>query len=279
MITGSSYSTLLSTFRIGKSTACGIIKDTTRAIWDNMNSIHMGQLTEKHFYKVAADLKKKKTGFPHCIGIIDGKHVRIKASNNSHYKYYNFKKFHSVVLQAVVDCNYKYLSIDVGAPGRQHDSRTLQNSNFYLPIPKDMPLPRSNTKVPFVFLADGAYAISRHIMKPFRGVNLTSDKKLFNRKLSSARSRVERVFGQMAQQFSIFHQPMQQSVEVVIDIIKCACLLHNIILDKCKLHHFYATETEEALNFVDLEQSTNDDRESNGYSVRDKFVTFFLENQ
>lgn len=133
-----------------------------------------------------------KSQFSHCIGALDAKHIRIKCPANSGSQYFNWKKFYSVVLQAVVDSNARFIFIEVGAPGRQHDSCTFQSSDFckalssrQLQVPKEMRLPSS--KVPFMFIADGAYGISQFILKPFRKGNLLKSHQIFNKKIVNAR--------------------------------------------------------------------------------------------
>lgn len=240
MITGSRYSTLSFSFRVGKSTVCNIIHETTRAVWTNLNPLDMPVPDQHQFINIAHDFFNT-TGFPHCLGALDVKHIRIKRPAHSGSKYFNFKRFYSIALQAVVDSKNKFIFIEVGAHGSQHDSRTFKRSALYrvisskrLNLPEPMPLPHSGFNVPFVFIADGAYALSSWVMKPFRRPNLTPARKLFNHKLSIARSIVEQTFGQLAKRFNIFFHMMEQPPKTAEDIVKCACLLHNIIINHCR---------------------------------------------
>jgi hypothetical protein len=57
--------------------------------------------------------------FPNYIGNIDGKNIIIKCPPNSGSRYFNYKHYHSIVFQAAVDPNLKFLTVDVRAYGKQ----------------------------------------------------------------------------------------------------------------------------------------------------------------
>ena len=64
---------------------------------------------------IAAEFDKScKRKFPNIIGAIDGCHVRIQPKNSERTPYYNFKKFHSIHLQAVCTADRKFTDIFVG---------------------------------------------------------------------------------------------------------------------------------------------------------------------
>lgn len=101
-----------------------------KAIWSALHPIHMTIPFEADFLRIAKRFQDK-WAIPHCLGAIDGRHVQIKKPDNSGSLYYNYKKFHSIVLQAVVDADYRYIFIDAGYYGHSSDGGTFQNSLFH----------------------------------------------------------------------------------------------------------------------------------------------------
>ena len=45
--------------------------------------------------------------------------------------YFNRKGFHSIVLQALVDSENRFVNVNVGWPGSVHDVRKLSNSKVF----------------------------------------------------------------------------------------------------------------------------------------------------
>lgn len=72
----------------------------------------------------------EKTQFPHCIGAVDGKHIRCANPKNSGSIFFNYKKYFSIVLMAIVNSEYCFISIYVGAYGKEGDSTVFKESVF-----------------------------------------------------------------------------------------------------------------------------------------------------
>ncbi|KAH9633021.1 hypothetical protein HF086_000381 [Spodoptera exigua] len=144
-----------------------------------------------------------RSKFPHCLGSIDGKHILIENPPHSGTEYFNYKKTFSIVLLALVDVNYKFIFADIGCQGRISDGGVFNSSLQWQKISRNeidfstpCPLPGSNIDVPYVFIGDGAFALSEHVMKPYPGQhNVGSPKRIFNQNLSKARVVVENTFG------------------------------------------------------------------------------------
>ncbi|XP_045509279.1 uncharacterized protein LOC123704830 [Colias croceus] len=163
--TGMSFQSLAFSFRLGATTVGNIIYTTCEAIWDQLVHIHMPQPTMEHLKKIANDYYEKWQ-FPNCIGSIDGKHCRIKKPKHSGSEYFNYRKFFSLVLQAVADADKKFIVIEVGGRGKQSDggtfhysrlNRQLENKTFNMPPPQV--LPSTDKQLPMVLIGDEAYPL------------------------------------------------------------------------------------------------------------------------
>ena len=144
-------------------------------------------------------------------------------------------KTRSIVLPAVVDANYNFVIVDVGAYGRQSDASVFANSVFgkmlenkQFLLPEEKPLPRTlGPQMPFVFFGDEAYSLLEYMMEPFPRKLLPQEKIIFNYRLSQARRIVENAFGILTARFQVFHRSLMVSVENAETIVKGAVVRHN----------------------------------------------------
>lgn len=146
-------------------------------------------------------------GFPQCIGAIDGCHIPVSSPKLHAVDYYNYKGWYSTVLLAVCDYKYRFIYINVGAPGRNNDSHLYNSSQ--LPkllshLNRDLERQIIDTIMPPFLIGDSAFPLSVNLMKPFpNSQSLTHTQKNFNRQLSSARSVIENAFGRLKGRFRI----------------------------------------------------------------------------
>lgn len=237
MATGHSYRDLHFAFRVGVSTLSGLIPRTLEAIWDVFSTVHIRMPSKDDFCKSAAGFSYH-CGVEHCLGAIDGRHINIKRPNGTGSEFYNYKNYFSIVLLAVVDFFYRFIFIDVGGYGSHSDGGILAASDFFralkedeLEIPETISLPGSDFELPYFFVADAAFPLSERIMKPFPGKNLPAEAQKYNKRISCARVKVENAFAFVCQKWRIFYTTIQLEPHVVDWIVKCTCLLHNILID------------------------------------------------
>ncbi|XP_073482446.1 xyloside xylosyltransferase 1 isoform X2 [Aquarana catesbeiana] len=171
--------------------------------------------------------------FPNCGGAIDGKHVHIVPPPNSGSYYYNYKGFNSIVMLAVVSATYEFLYVDMGKNGRMSDGGVIAQTEFYRRLQNgslDLPPPEDNVEVlPFIFIADEAFALGDHLMRPFPMRALTPDQRVFNYRLARARRVEENTFGIMASRFRLFLTPIHMAEHKLNHIILACCVLRNIL--------------------------------------------------
>ena len=196
LVTGDAQRTIAASYRISPTTITRVLSETCDALWDSLLNLKFidPPSTEAQWREIAAEFETKWT-FPHALGAIDGKHVVMQAPHNSGSEYFTYKKTHSIVLLAVCNVRYKFLLVDIGDSGRQSDGSVYNNSHLghaiehnLLNIPKpDKINPESLKLYPFVFVADDAFGLKPHMMKPYPNQNLPIDQRIFNYRLSRAR--------------------------------------------------------------------------------------------
>ncbi|CAF4742071.1 unnamed protein product [Pieris macdunnoughi] len=223
--------------------------------------------------------------FPNCVGSIDGKHIAIKCPPNSGSNYFCHKHFFSIVLLAIVDPFYKFITVDIGNYGRLSDSGIFENSIFYrvylngksLLPPK--PPPGNEDTTPQVLIGDEGFALKEYLMRPFLRAAVIHDnrKKTFNYRHCRARRVVKNSFGILARKYRIFHRPIESEVDIV-DIVKD----NNCI--RVKGESFYFEPNETPLESSDMsraftsKRSTNQRSPNAAFVVREMFVIYFNNN-
>ncbi|CAH2009430.1 unnamed protein product [Acanthoscelides obtectus] len=131
------------------------------------------------------------------------------------------KGTNSVVLMAVVDHDYCFRYVNIGANERNSDSGIFRNSALYSDLENNI-LPTGGFLV-----GDDAFALKTYLLKPYSGTNLTRVQKIFNYRLSRARRIVENGFGILTSSFRIFQKPIPTDVNTTDKIIQASCALHN----------------------------------------------------
>lgn len=193
--------------------------------------------TSSEDWKKIANDYSKIWNFPMCIGSMDGKHIVIQSPKFSGSEYFNYKGTFSIVLFAIVDANYSFTYVHIGCQGRISDGGVFKSTGFakaldksLLNLPEKTNLPGRNKLNPYVLVADDAFPLSEHIMKPFAGhQDRGSRQRVFNYRLSRARRVVENVFGILASIFRCLRKPMLLEPRKTEKIVLACVLLHNFL--------------------------------------------------
>jgi hypothetical protein len=125
---------------------------------------------------------------------MDGKHVQILALENSSSMYYSYIVTFSIVLLTIAYAQYKVIP-DGGTFKHISFSKRIVHNNVRL-LPAET-LPGKSLAVPFVFVANDAFALSVSIMEPYAGHSPGSSLpvRIYNYSLSRACRAVENMFG------------------------------------------------------------------------------------
>nr|CAI5849241.1 unnamed protein product [Callosobruchus analis] len=236
LATGDSYRSLMYLFRISDSTISRFIPEVCRAIilvlkeYIKMPSTNDGWRDVSREFDVAWN-------FPHCIGCVDGKHVVMQNPNNAGSMYLNYKGTFSIVLMAVCDANYCFTFADAGIQGRISDRGAFRETTFFKKLEKN----KLNVMQPYVILGDDAFALSEHLMKPFPGLQLDKDSRIYNYRLIRARRVIENTFGLMCSVFRVFRKAVLLNVENAKIVTLACCYLHNFLRKKSKSKKLYAS--------------------------------------
>ncbi len=263
----------------------GIVGEVARAIWDSLVQEVMPVPTTEDWRSIATDFLHR-WNFPNCLGSIDGKHVVIRAPDNSGSLFFYYKGTYSVVLLAVVDAQYCFRVVYVGSYGRTSDGGALANSTFgqalrdgTLGLPQDALLPGAEHlgPQPHVFVADEAFPLRQDLMWPFPGHNLSGRQRVFNYRLSRARLIVENTFGILTSQWRMYRGVIEISPANMDACVKATCVLHNFLRRSTNMIRtpIPSAGDGEAAGLQEVTRMGSNNATREAIRVREKFMTYF----
>lgn len=161
------------------------------------------------------------------------------------------------MLLEAVGPKYEFLWVDMGTNGRSSDGTIWQKCDMKcalgseenpLNLPEPRPLPGRKKPVPFICTGDDAFALTKYMIKPYPQSGLTTERRVFNYRLSRMRRISENAFGILANRWRVFRSPIQLSPEKVTKITLASVTLHNFLLHNPESRRVYAPG-----NIVDVE--------------------------
>ena len=115
--TGESCTSLKYHWRVGRTTICKFVPQVCKAILKEFQHEYLMCPTEPEDWKKIEERFRNRWNAPHAVSALDGKHIAIKRPKKSGSEYFNYKGYFSLVLLALVDADYKFLWVNVGASG------------------------------------------------------------------------------------------------------------------------------------------------------------------
>ena len=238
LATPTEYQTIAHLFGIARSTVCEIVHETCHCIVDALMKDYIKFPYADRLDRVVDEFKIK-WGVPQCFGAVDGCHVPISAPSHLHTDYYNRKGWYSMLIQGLVDANYRFLDVCVGWPGSVHDARVFAHSALYNDIENNHILPNqtitiSGTRIPLYMIGDSAYPLKSWVMRPFpHNTELNAQQRNYNYRVCRARIVTEIAYGCLKARWRRLLKRNDMNIDNIPHVITAACVLHNI----CEVHH------------------------------------------
>ena len=144
-----------------------------------------------------------------------------------------------MLIQGLVDANYRFLDVCVGWPGSVHDARVFAHSSVYNEIEHNNILPNktitvSDIHIPLYMIGDSAYPLKSWLMKPFpHNTILTTQQRNYNYQVCRARIVTEIAYGHLKARWRRLLKRNDMNIDNIPHVITAACILHNI----CEVHH------------------------------------------
>ena len=230
LATGESQQSLSFSYRIEKATVSKFVSETSLARYNSLKQPYLKPPSSKEEWLSISSGFEDCWNFPHCLGAIDGKHIRIECPKLTGSYYYNYKGFYSTVLLATCDSNFCFTLFDLGHYGINNESGVLAKSEMVETQKIGIPEPVKHSTcdfdpLPYFLVGDEIFPLKTWLMRPYPGT-LDKEQRIFNYRLSRARRTIENAFAILCARRRIFYTPIRAKVENFV----LACLaLHNYL--------------------------------------------------
>lgn len=238
---GSFQKQIASSYRLSNNHCGLIIEQVSKAIIKEFQT-ELIEINQANWISMSNEFNFKWQ-LPNCLGAIDGKHIPIRKPHGAGSQFFNYKRFHSIILMATVDASYKFISIDVGGAGSEGDANVFRRTylgemiirdDIELNLPSDAPI--RNYNMSFYFVADDAFPLSKRLIKPYTPTRsnrrLSDEEVICNYRISRARRCVENAFGILSAKWRCIDRTFHSQPDKVKQIVSACCLLHNFMLNR-----------------------------------------------
>ena len=236
LASGDSFPTLQYAFTVARSTINKFVQEVCDAIIRAYRDEMMTCPTSPEDWLEFESIFRRRWNIPHALGALDGKHIPIRCPRWGGSLYHNYKGCHSIVLLALVDGDYKFLWVDLGAAGSSSDAQIFKHSDLRHKIedgtisyPESELLVDDGSKVNYFILRVYVFPLKLWLIKPYSRHGIDLNQRVFNYRLSRGRRVVENAFGILTSRFRIFQRPMQQEPPVLARVVMACLVLHNLL--------------------------------------------------
>ena len=120
--TGESYTSLQFHWRVRRTTIRKFVPLVCKAILKEFQHEYLMCPTDPEDWKKIEERFRNRWNVRHAVGALDGKHNAIRKPKKPGSEYFNYKGYFSLLLLPLVDADYKFLWVNVGASGSSSDA-------------------------------------------------------------------------------------------------------------------------------------------------------------
>lgn len=148
-------------YTMGRPTVSEILEEVCQAIWEIPQPMWMPKKNEDT-WRASEKLFNEKWNFPYFVAALYDKHMHINVPTLTGSQFYNYKKYYSITLRALVYDIYKFLTIDVGQYEWFSDGNGFGNSKIakWLNLSAIGPPPNENVGGHFAICHSWRWTIS-----------------------------------------------------------------------------------------------------------------------
>ncbi|ETW00614.1 hypothetical protein H310_07185 [Aphanomyces invadans] len=179
--------------------------------------------------------------FEHCVGALDGTHIRATPPPGFAKPFRNRKGYVSQNVVAACSFDLRFVYVLAGWEGAASDGRVLSDAL----LGKGFEIPEGK-----MYLGDAGYSLKTNLLTPYRGVRYhlrewaagnqrpQNARELYNLRHYQQRNCIERVFGVLKKRFKILEYPSEYPFTTQVDLVYTLCALHNIVMELEYDRHF-----------------------------------------
>ncbi|KAH9422239.1 hypothetical protein DERP_002536 [Dermatophagoides pteronyssinus] len=276
LVQGVSHRVSEQQLRIAHQTISGIVARVCQAICDTFMEKYLSFPTVEEFKQIANRFWTT-WNIPNCLGAIDGKHIRIKNSDNKH----------GIYMQAVTDADYRFICCDVGVYNGQSDKEFFSNSIFgqsvinqtiQVPTESMLPIIEPQIDLPYFFIGDDTYPLRTNLLRPYPERYINESQKIFNYRINQAKRVAEYSFGVLIDKFKCLNSTKFMPDNSDFIVLTCV-LLYNMILTEEGFN--YNQETFDSLRTTHIDSSQKPKTKINNPTfdakrIRDIYAEYFF---
>lgn len=200
--------------------------------WKHLLRFDSRRLTPSKLDEYAQIVKNKGCPLDCVVGFIDGTlEDTARPSRNQRIVYNGWKRKHCLKYHVVTSPDGLVIHVYGPVEGRRHDATVFKQSGLEAILSKHFWAPDGRRL--FIY-GDPAYAVTGHVLAPYKGLSLDHGQRKFNSTMSKVRETVEWTFKEANAQFPFFNFSSNQKLLLqpvglfyLVGLLLCNC--HTIL--------------------------------------------------